>query len=171
MQSTPKSFLIILKLTSSAPELLFIFSEKNAFFNPNLGEFFKGLFWGGVRGGGGGGGVKSPPCLKLIRIMLESLLKLNLHTKLYVSLVSENIPFSTKAFLILPINESISFANYASRIRLSDCSKLTINQKNDNDITIFRHDAIVKFFEVVLFLLSSLVTIPSFISISSLVLL
>ena len=28
------------------------------------------LRWGG--GGGGGGGVKLPPCLKLVRIMLET---------------------------------------------------------------------------------------------------
>ena len=38
--------------------------------NPNLGGFFKGSFWGG---GGGEGGVKLPtPCLKLVRIMLET---------------------------------------------------------------------------------------------------
>ena len=51
-----------------------------------------------------------------------------------------------------------------------DCSKLAKNPKNDNHVTIFRHDVNVNFFDVVLFLLSSLVTGPSFISISSLVL-
>ena len=31
-------------------------------------------------------------------------------------------------------------------IRLSDCSKLAINWKNDNDVTIFRHEVIMKLF-------------------------
>ena len=63
-----------------------------------------------------------------------------------------------------------SSTNYTSRIRLPDYSKLIINWKNNNDVTIFRHDVIVKFFDVVLFLLRSLVTSPSFMSVSSLVL-
>ena len=33
-----------------------------------------------------------------------------------------------------------------SEIRLSDCSKLSINWTNDNDITIFWHEVTVKFF-------------------------
>ena len=37
-----------------------------------------------------------------------------------------------------------------------DCFKLEINWKNDNDVTICQHDVIVKFFDVILFLLSSL---------------
>ena len=49
-----------------------------------------------------------------------------------------------------------------------DCSKFVINWKNDNDVTICRHDIIVNFFDVVLLPLSSLVTGPSFISVSSL---
>ena len=57
-----------------------------------------------------------------------------------------------------------------SGIRLPDFSKLAINLKNDNDIIIFRHDVIVNFFDGVLFLLSSLDTGPSFMSILSLVL-
>ena len=57
-----------------------------------------------------------------------------------------------------------------SGIRLPDCSKLAINWKNDNDVTVFRHDVIVNFFDVVLFLLWILVIGPSFMSISSLVL-
>ena len=44
------------------------------------------------------------------------------------------------------------------------------NQKNDNDVTICRRDVVVNFFDVVLFLLSSLVTSTSFMLISSLVL-
>ena len=43
-------------------------------------------------------------------------------------------------------------------------------RKNDNDVTTCWHDVIVNFFDVVLFLLSSLVTCPSFMSISLLVL-
>ena len=31
-------------------------------------------------------------------------------------------------------------------MRLLDCSKLAINRKNDNDVTISRHEVIVKFF-------------------------
>ena len=71
------------------------------------------------------------------------------------------------------ISENVSFTGCASGIRLTDFSKLAINRENDNDVTICRHDVIAVFFfffDVVLFLLSSLVTGPSFMSISSLVL-
>ena len=57
-----------------------------------------------------------------------------------------------------------------SGIRSPDCSKLAKTPKNDNDVTIFRHDVNVKILWRCLFLLSSLVTGPSFLSISSLVL-
>ena len=59
----------------------------------------------------------------------------------------------------------LSVRNLASRL-------LQIGQKseNDNDVTIFRHDVKVNFFDVVLFLLSSLVSGPSSMSISSQVL-
>ena len=40
----------------------------------------------------------------------------------------------------------MKFTDYLSGIRLPDCSKLTINLKNGNDVTIFRHDVFVKFF-------------------------
>ena len=50
-------------------------------------------------------------------------------------------------------------------MRLTDCSKLALNWKNDNEVTICWHDIIVKFFLAVLFLLLSLVTGPSFMSI------
>ena len=53
---------------------------------------------------------------------------------------------------------------------LPDCSKLTINRKNHNNVTICRYDVTVKLFWRGFFLLSSLVTGPSFTSISSLVL-
>ena len=57
-----------------------------------------------------------------------------------------------------------------SGIRPRDCSKLAKNLKRDNDVTIFWHDVNVRFFDVLLFVLSRLVTGPSFMSISSLVL-
>ena len=44
------------------------------------------------------------------------------------------------------INDNISFTDYTSGIRLPECSKLAINWKIDNDVTIFRHDVIIKFF-------------------------
>ena len=50
-------------------------------------------------GGRGGGGGKITPCLKLIRVMLESWNLVRKYTYTYV--VSENMPFGTKAFLIL----------------------------------------------------------------------
>ena len=56
-----------------------------------------------------------------------------------------------------------------SRIRLLGGSKFTIHQKKDKDVTISRHDAIIKFFDVA-FLLLILVTGPSFMSIAWLVL-
>ena len=39
-----------------------------------------------------------------------------------------------------------SFANYTFEIRLPDCSKLAINQNNDNDVTICWHESIINFF-------------------------
>ena len=57
-----------------------------------------------------------------------------------------------------------------SGIRPPDCSKLAKNPKNENDVILSRHDVNVKFFDIVLFPLSSLVTGPSFMPISSLVL-
>ena len=41
------------------------------------------------------------------------------------------------------MNENISFTDYVSGIQLPYCSKLSINWKNDNDLTIFRNDIIV----------------------------
>ena len=68
------------------------------------------------------------------------------------------------------ITENISFADSLPGIRPPDCSKLTKNLKNDNDLTISRHDVNATFFDVFLYLLSSLVTGPSFMSVLSLVL-
>ena len=44
------------------------------------------------------------------------------------------------------ITENITFADSVSGIRPPDCSKLAKNPKNDNDVTIFRHDVIVELF-------------------------
>ena len=43
------------------------------------------------------------------------------------------------------IPENITFADSVSGILPLDCSKLTKIPKNDNDVTIFRHDVNVKF--------------------------
>ena len=42
--------------------------------------------------------------------------------------------------------ENLSFTDYVSGIQLPDCSKLAINRKSDNNVTICRHDVIVNFF-------------------------
>ena len=42
------------------------------------------------------------------------------------------------------ITENITFADSVSGIRPPDCSKLAKNPKNDNDVTVFRHDLNVK---------------------------
>ena len=78
--------------------------------------------------------------------------------------------FSVFVSLKVIVNENASFTDYASGIQLPDCSKWAINWKNDNDLSIFRHDVLINFFYVVLFLLSCLATGLSFLSISSLVL-
>ena len=68
-------------------------------------------------------------------------------------------------------DENVSFTEYAPGFQLPDCSKLAKNWKNDNIVIIFWHDVIAEFFwHCFLSLLSSLVTDPSFMSISSLVL-
>ena len=64
--------------------------DYNNLFNLNLAELFRSSFCGG----GGGGGA----CIKLVRIMLEIEIWY-VSTNTYVIL--ENIPFSTKNFLIL----------------------------------------------------------------------
>ena len=61
---------------------------------------------------------------------------------------------------------NVSSIDHAYAIRLPDGCKLAINWKKDNGVTICRRDAILSFFGVAVFLLSSLVTGPSFMSIS-----
>ena len=78
--------------------------------------------------------------------------------------------FSVFVVKKIPITETITFADYVSGIRPPHCSKLARNTKNDNDVTIPDMTSTSDLSDVVLFLLSSLVTGPSFMSISSLVL-
>ena len=47
---------------------------------------------------------------------------------------------------MVTINENITFGDSVSGIRPPDCSKLAKNHKNDNDVTILRHDVNLKFF-------------------------
>ena len=68
----------------------------------------------------------------------------------------------------VPITENITFADSVSGIQPPDCFKLAKNPENDSGVIIFRHDVNVNLFDVALFLLSSLVTGPSFMSLSSL---
>ena len=42
--------------------------------------------------------------------------------------------------------ENVSFTDYTSEIQLLDCSKLAINRKNYNNVTICLYGVIVKFF-------------------------
>ena len=42
-------------------------------------------------------------------------------------------------------NKNVCFIDQATGIRLPDCSKLSINRKNYNDLTICRHGVIVSF--------------------------
>ena len=68
----------------------------------------------------------------------------------------------------ITVNKNVSFRDYASGIRLADCSKMVIYGKNNNDVIFSNMTLLSCFFDVVLFLLLSLVTGPSFMSISSL---
>ena len=43
------------------------------------------------------------------------------------------------------MNDKASFIDYASRIRLPNCSKLAVNWKNGNGVIIFRQGVTVKF--------------------------
>ena len=62
------------------------------------------------------------------------------------------------------------FYDHSSGIRLSDGCKLAINRKKDNDVKICRYEVIVNFSDAAVFFLSRLVTGPSFMSMSWLVL-
>ena len=68
----------------------------------------------------------------------------------------------------ITVNKNVSFRDYASGIRLADCSKMVIYSKNNNDVIFSNMTLLSCFFDVVLSLLLSLVTGPSFMSISSL---
>ena len=145
------------------------------FFNPNLGGLLALCF---EVEGSGGKITPSKTCQSYARN-----LKFGTSIKAFLILIIPAFFFffskkpayfsCVRAFLVLfsvfvrqkvPINENVKFTDYASGIRLPPCSTFAINQKNDDDVTICQHDIIVKIFEIVLFLLPSLVTGPSFIT-------
>ena len=64
------------------------------------------------------------------------------------------------------LDESVSFIDHAKGMRLPDICKLAVNWKKDNDVTVSRHKLSSNFFGVAVFLSSSLVSGPSFMSIS-----
>ena len=68
------------------------------------------------------------------------------------------------------VNENVSFTDYTSGLRLPNCSKLVIYPKNDNNVGIPIQRYRQTFFILPCFFFSSLVTGPSFTSISLLVL-
>ena len=91
----------------------------------------------------------------------------------YQHFFCKKLPFFGKNSTFVYRYVSVYLYDNASGIRFPDSSKSAKNHKNDNDVPIFWHGVIVFFFfffDVVLFVLSGLVTGPSFMSISSLVL-
>ena len=73
------------------------------------------------------------------------------------------VMFSVFVKLKVTVNENVSFIIYASGIRLPDCSKLAINRKMTMTSQISKYASI--FFDLAVFLLSSLVSGPGFKSI------
>ena len=67
------------------------------------------------------------------------------------------------------INENVWITDHASRIFVRNSSKSALNQKNVNVVLICQHDTIINFYDVA-FLSSSLVTGPSVMSVSLVVL-
>ena len=60
---------------------------------------------------------------------------------------------------MVTINKNVSFKNHASGIQFSDCSKLAVNWKNNNDVTMFANITSSSIlFDVTVFLLSNIVT-------------
>ena len=88
----------------------------------------------------------------------------------YESCVRDSVVlFSVFVRQKVTVNENVSFTDYTSRIQLSNCSKLVKNPKNDNDVTNSDITPSSDFLYCRVFF-SSLVTGPSFTSISLLVL-
>ena len=96
--------------------------------------------------------------------------KKHLYSKHQCERCGRDLLVLVSVFVTQKVPSAVTFADSVSGIRPPYCSKLAKNRKDDNDVIIFRHDVNVTFFDVVLFLLSSIVTAPSFMSISSLVL-
>ena len=81
------------------------------------------------------------------------------------SLGAQTGEWASQTAWIRPFDENVSFKDHASGIQIPVCVKLAFNRKDDKGITICWHGVIVNFF-VTRFLLSRLVTGPSFMSIS-----
>lgn len=66
----------------------------------------------------------------------------------------------------LLFDEKLRIINHACGIRLPDCSKMAVDSKNDNKVTIYLDKVIVNFFNVIVFVFSSLDSGPNFMSLS-----
>ena len=96
-------------------------APSQSYINPNLGGLFRGFFFCG--GGGGVGGGDKITHLKLIKIMLETS---NLACK-YTRICSFiNIPFSSKALLILLISAFFLAKNQHSLAKIVSVLKAIV---------------------------------------------
>ena len=122
-------------------------------FNPNLGGLFRDLLCGEG---------KNTPFLKYVRIILETW---NLERKYRNICCFRKCTFYYQGPLKVVINKNLRIADHASEIRLSDCSRLAINRKIDDDIIISWHYVMDIFFsDFAMFVLLILVTGSSFMS-------
>ena len=96
-------------------------APSQSYINPNLGGLFRGFFFCG--GGGGVGGEDKITHLKLTKIMLETS---NLACK-YTRICSFiNIPFSSKALLILLISAFFLAKNQHSLAKIVSVLKAIV---------------------------------------------
>ena len=96
--------------------------------------------------------VPGPPNFADVSIFLQKISvfcpKKYLYSKQYCESCVIDFIVLFSVFLIekVTINGKVTFEDFVSGIWPPDCSKLAKNPKNNNDVTIFRHDVIVKFF-------------------------
>ena len=70
----------------------------------------------------------------------------------YESCVRDSlVPFSVFVRQKVTFSENVDFTDYTSGLRLPNCFKLTINSKNDNDITNSNVTPSSNFFDIALF--------------------
>ena len=103
---------------------------------------------------------------KLIFRLMLPLVRLYISWYFYILIIKPrtyNVSIDSSSSTIY---ENVSFIDHVSGIRLQDGCIFAINHKKDNDVTIFWHDVIFNCFDVAVFILSSKVTGPSFMSIS-----